>query len=123
MVLLCLAICLSTDLSAGTTNNGEPILNHMNISVDKCSLDLNNKDNQYFQSIYYSAESEKICFKAKATIQYVQVLDSKDAIVLVLPIDASTMHLSLNELDSGVYKVNILIDGAKEVISTQLTKK
>ena len=42
---------------------------------------------------------------------------------MMLPIESNIMHLSMDELQKGDYTVKILIDGAQEVITTEVTKK
>lgn len=116
--------CVTLFMSTAAFSNTNPITSTLTpVDVESCTLNMDSEDNMYFNSIYYCTVVEKICFKAKAKIQFVQVLDSNDEVVMMLPIESEIMHLSMEELQKGDYKVNILIDGAKEVISTEVTKK
>lgn len=116
--------CVTLFISTAAFSNTNPITSTLTpVDVESCTLNMDSEDNMYFNSIYYCTVVEKICFKAKAKIQFVQVLDSNDEVVMMLPIESEIMHLSMEELQKGDYKVNILIDGAKEVISTEVTKK
>ena len=124
VAFLCLTLCLAMNASASSVNNTNPNTDNITVVNEaSVSLMLNAEDNMYFNSIYYCTEVQKVCLNAKATIQFVQVLDINNEIVLALPIETSIMHLSMEELAVGDYTVNILLEGANEIVSTNVTKK
>ena len=120
-MLFCISLLISTNVFANNTNPLAATLTP--VDEASCTLNIDADDNVYFNSIYYCTVVEKICFKAKANIQFVQVLDAQEEVVMMLPIESEIMHLSMDELQKGDYTVKILLDGAQEVITTDVTKK
>lgn len=118
--MLGFALLMTFQLSANTfntepTNNGERILK---VEESKCSLDIATHDNIYFNSITYCNEFEKICFNAKANIEFMQVLDQNQEVVMMLPVEASNTKVSINELSAGQYTLNFIITGVNDIVST-----
>lgn len=103
--------------------NVEPATANLLIEENTFTLNMAEEDNLHFNSVYYCTIVEKVCFKAKAQIDMVQVIDSNDEIVMFLPIGAEVMHLSMDELSSGDYTINIILEGADKVVKTNVSKK
>ncbi len=118
-LVLALAI-LSSSISYA---NVEPIAPTLLIEENTFTLNMAEEDNNHFNSVYYCTIVEKVCFKAKAQIDMVQVMDSNDDIVMFLPIGSDVMHLSMDELSSGDYTINIMLEGADKIVKTNVSKK
>lgn len=107
-------------------NNADPLTDKnriLKVDLDAYSLDIASKDDIYFNSIYHCTVVNKICFRAKAEIEFVQITDMNDEVVMMLPIESQIMHLSTDQLEVGTYNVNVLIKGVENPINTHITKK
>lgn len=118
--LVCSVLILLSNSAFGNTDP-QPVTFTLNETT--FTLTVNKDDNNYFKSIEYNELSEKISFNSKATINVVQVLDTNNEVVMFLPIAGEMMHLSIEELAVGDYKVNIILDGVSDIIETNITKK
>ena len=79
LMLFCISLLISTNVFANNTNPLAATLTPVDES--SCTLNIDADDNVYFNSIYYCTVVEKICFTAKANIQFVQVLDAQEEVV------------------------------------------
>ncbi len=122
-LLALIALCLSTYAASANVMNTNPTLPAMTIVEETFSLSVTAEDNTFFNSVYYCTIVEKVCFKAKANIEMVQVTDSNHDIVMFLPIGSDVMHLSMDELNKGDYTINIMLEGTDEIIKTDVSKK
>ncbi len=110
-------------LSVAAFGNTNPITGVFSIDKSSFTLTVSDHDSNYFDSIEYNELSEKISFMSKATINMVKVIDVNDEVVMFLPVAGDIMHLSVEELIKGDYKVNIILDGVSDIIETSIVKK
>ncbi len=122
-LLAIIALCLSTYAASASMIKTNPTLPATTIAEESFTVTLTAEDDAYFNSVYYCTIVEKVCFKAKSSIEMVQIMDSNNDIIMFLPIGSDVMHLAMDELSQGTYTVNIVLEGAGEIVKTSVVKK
>ncbi len=80
------------------------------------------EDENQFINTTFSTKNKTIFLETEKEISFIQVLNDKGELEYQLPIAASKLHIDMNDFTSGVYALNILLEGNDEYISTELEK-
>lgn len=119
-------LILALGLTISYASNDLPIPNAENsylIKNNEVSFSvLNSADENQFINTTFSTKNKTIFLETEKEISFIQIMNTKGELEYQLPIAASKLHIDMNDFTSGLYHLNILLDGNDEYITTELEK-
>lgn len=121
-----IATILTLGVTIGYSSNDLPttesaysyLIKNSEVAFSVQSID----DENQFINTTFSTKNKTIFLETEKEISFIQVLNDKGELEYQLPIAASKLHIDMNDFISGVYALNILLEGNDEYISTELEK-
>jgi len=75
------------------------------------------------ENVQYFENSGDVSFTMKENITFVQVFDSEGKLEYQLPIGTNELILQLDDLNTGKYQINFLLQESRSTVITTLEKK
>lgn len=123
-ITLC-AVILTLNLSANTNNGdykgieGSYLLENAKVDVFVKNADVLD----FFSEVKFDESKDRVKFKSFTTIESIQVVDKDGEVELSVPIDGTSLNLSIKEFVEGSYTLNIKFSGDENVYKTGFQKK
>lgn len=77
----------------------------------------------FFTEVNFSEEKDRIKFTSLVTISSIKVLNADNELEYVLPIDGTTLNLSVKDFTKGNYNLEMTFEGDSNVYKTSFNKK
>lgn len=71
----------------------------------------------------YNESAQFFTIKTEKTINFLQVVNKAGDVDYLLPIGAKILKLALSDFKKGTFKINLLVEGESEFVTTELVKK
>lgn len=92
------------------------------IKNSEVSFSVTGADEEEFLNTTFSSKNKTIFLETIKEISFIQVLNTEGELEYQLPIAASKLHIDMDDFTSGMYFLNILLEGNDEYITTELQK-
>lgn len=107
--------------------NNSPVKKAMNISpltdvltiIDEINFQMDRSDaDSYLNNVIYNTVNENLTISANTNITFLQLINEQGILDFQLPVFAETVTIDLNDLHSGKWNLQIIIDGETLVPAT-----
>ena len=107
--------------------NNSPAKKAMNISpltdvltiIDEINFQMDRSDaDSYLNNVIYNTVNENLTISANTNITFLQLINEQGILDFQLPVFAETVTIDLNDLNSGKWNLQIMVDGDKVVPAT-----
>jgi len=71
----------------------------------------------------YNETAQFFSIETEETINFLQVVNQNGEIEYQLPIGSKVLKLALEDFEPGTHQINLLIEGEKSFVTTELVKK
>jgi len=121
-----IALIIALTITIGYSNNDLPVTKTDNSYLIKNSevsfSVIDSADEDQFINTTFSTKNKTIFLETEKEISFIQIMNLDGELEYQLPISASKLHIDMNDFTSGLYNLNILLDGNDEYIITEIEK-
>ncbi len=129
-LVLILAVTFGSTMVNNDNNspkNNKPAKKAMNISpltdvltiIDEINFQMDRSDaDSYLNNVIYNTVNENLTISANTNITFLQLINEHGILDFQLPVFAETVTIDLNDLNSGKWNLQIMVEGDTVVPAT-----